>query len=76
MMETRTKTCSLIAELRAAALDRLGVEAGSLHLEYATLGIFFTDSKLDILVGDLRVIPIFILSLLLSAVPILFFESN
>lgn len=57
MMETRSKTCSLIAELRAAALDRLGVEAGSLHLERATLGIFFTDTKLDNLVGDLCAIP-------------------
>lgn len=57
MTETITKTCSLIAELRAAALDRLGVEAGSLHLERATLGIFFTDTELDNLVGDLRAIP-------------------
>ncbi|WP_198421358.1 Rossmann-like domain-containing protein [Candidatus Nitrotoga sp. AM1P] len=58
MMETRTKTCSLIAELRAAMLDRLGVEAGSLHLERPTLGIFFTDTDFDNPVGDLRAIPI------------------
>jgi hypothetical protein len=69
-METRTRTGSLIAELRAAVFDRLEVEAGSLHLERATLGIFFPDTELDKLVGDLRVIPIFILLLLLSLVPI------
>lgn len=56
-METRTKTCSLIAELRAAAFDRLGVEAGLLHSEHATLGLFFTDTEFNNFVGDLRVIP-------------------
>ncbi|RFC36602.1 MAG: putative heavy-metal chelation [Candidatus Nitrotoga sp. SPKER] len=55
-METRSKTASLIAELRATALDHLGVEAGSLQWECATLGIFFTNTEFDNPVGDLRAI--------------------
>ena len=55
--ETRSKTYSLIAELHAAALDRLWVEADSLHLESATLGIFFTEIKLDNIASDQCTVP-------------------
>lgn len=48
----------LLAELHAAVLDRLGPEAGSLHLERAVLGIFFTGVKLDNGAGGLCATPI------------------
>jgi uncharacterized protein (DUF4213/DUF364 family) len=58
MMDTRTYPETLLGELHAAVLDRLGPEAESLHLERAVLGIFFTGVKLDNGAGGLCATPI------------------
>lgn len=57
-MTTRTGNDSLLAELHSAVLDRLGQEGGSLRLERAVLGIFFTGVKLDNGTGGLCATPV------------------
>ncbi|QDX80351.1 Fis family transcriptional regulator [Denitratisoma sp. DHT3] len=51
-------TTSLLAELHATVVDRLGPEAEALTLERAVLGIFFTGVKLSNGAGGLCATPI------------------
>lgn len=56
-MNTRD-TATLLAELHATVLDRLGAEAQALTLERAVLGIFFTGVKLSNGAGGLCATPV------------------
>ncbi len=56
-MNTRD-TSTLLAELHATVLDRLGAEAQALTLERAVLGIFFTGVKLSNGAGGLCATPV------------------
>ncbi len=58
MMNATIRPDSLLAELHAAVLDRLGPDAESLHIERAVLGIFFTGVKLNNGAGGLCATPI------------------
>lgn len=51
-------TSTLLAELHATVLDRLGTEAQALTLERAVLGIFFTGVKLSNGAGGLCATPV------------------
>jgi len=49
---------SLLRELHTEVIQRLGSDAGCLHVERAVLGIFFTGVKLDNGIGGLCATPI------------------
>lgn len=55
---TETPPPTLLAELHAAVLDRLGAEADALILERAVIGVFFTGVKLSNGAGGLCATPI------------------
>lgn len=57
-METTTLHDSLLAELHADVLDRLGGEARTIAVERVVLGIFFTGVKLDNGAGGLCATPV------------------
>lgn len=57
-MDTRTRPKTLLGDLHAAVLERLGAEAESLYIERAVLGIFFTGVKLNNGAGGLCATPI------------------
>lgn len=57
-MDTNRRRDTLLAELHATVVERLGREAETLTLERAMLGIFFTGVKLDNGVGGLCATPI------------------
>ncbi len=57
-MNANNLSGTLLAELHAQVIERLGQEAATLTLERAVLGIFFTGVKLDNGVGGLCATPI------------------
>lgn len=56
--DTDLTPASLLADLHATVLGRLGPEAGALHIERVVLGIFFTGVKLSNGAGGLCATPI------------------
>lgn len=57
-MDMKARQGTLLAELHATVVERLGREAETLTLERAVLGIFFTGVKLDNGAGGLCATPI------------------